>query len=820
MPNSLAVGQKLGLLLTIALVALGFTLIPFTVDRLDEARAARTTSTTAQTARDVGRLVQEVQQEQLLALSFLLSPAVQRTAVLEQMRVVDDSVEQLRSDSGDRSAELTAALDRFASLDGVRDRTLGRRQSPSSLEESYGGVVEALIGALRLTSAAQLDAWGRVQLDAVDSLLRANAAASRSGVSMLLALGGGASAAVVEDVEAQRVYEARFRLVAAPEQMTLLDAVQRSATGRRIGALTDAVRAEPRGSRLTVADALPTTVSYVNLRRILHDRIVGEVAAQAQRRAAAARSTSAAATAVALLLVLSVVLLNVKVYRSIARPLRRLTRAASMVAELAGNELARVADQERDDAQTPRLAAVDIRASDEIGELATAFNRVQATAALLLDRQVTTRRNVSLMFANVAQRTRTLVSRQLMHIDDLESNEQDPAVLEKLYRLDHLTNRLRRGASSLMVVSGRRESVGTAEPQLLADVVRAALGEIESFQVVRLGRLPDTVVSADLVGDLRLLLAELLENATAASPPGVPVDVSGEAAEDCQITLIDRGIGMSPERMAQENARLLRRERLDIAPTSTLGLFVVGRLARRHGLDVHLTPTPGGGVTAVVVVPKDRLRRRTWDAGLPLSPIREGDERVTVPLAPRVPPTVVPASLPMSLPMPMLSSTADTSFTWFPGGSKPEGDAASAGSDSVPEAAPTTTVLAAAPAAPVRAVARAVPDPPAISPPASPSTHHPPVNTAPADPPEAVLPRRQPDTPVTSAPPIARAGLTRRVPGAHLEKSLSEELAGTGPGPDARPPMQRDPEAERVVYDEWSAGLVRAQRAGPPDAGR
>jgi hypothetical protein len=181
-----------------------------------------------------------------------------------------------------------------------------------------------------------------------------------------------------------------------------------------------------------------------------------------------------------------------------------------------------------------------------------------------------------------------------------------------------------------------------------------------------------------------------------------------------------------------------------------------------------------------------------------------------------MPPTVVPVSLPVSLPVSMLSSTADNSFTWFPGGSKRAGDADSAGSDSVPEAAPTTTV----PAAPVRAVARAVPDPPAISPPASSSTHHPPVHTAPVNPPDAVLPQRQPDTPVTPASPIARAGLTRRVPGAHLEKSLSEELAGTGPGPAARPPMQRDPEAERAVYDEWSAGLVRAQRAGPPDAGR
>lgn len=73
------------------------------------------------------------------------------------------------------------------------------------------------------------------------------------------------------------------------------------------------------------------------------------------------------------------------------------------------------------------------------------------------------------------------------------------------------------------------------------------------------------------------------------------------------VEIIDHGLGMSPERLAQENARLIRRERLDLAPTEVLGLFVVGGLSRRWGIEIALSRTPGGGVTATVAVPAAHL---------------------------------------------------------------------------------------------------------------------------------------------------------------------------------------------------------------------
>src|SRR5262249_20431478 len=160
-----------------------------------------------------------------------------------------------------------------------------------------------------------------------------------------------------------------------------------------------------------------------------------------------------------------------------------------------------------------------------IGELATALNRVQATAALLLERQTTSRRNVGVMFANIARRTQNLVGRQLTLIDDLERNERGPELLQRLYPLDLCAPRPRRDADSLLVVSGTIEQIISGSPTALADIVRASLAEIEGYRSVELGDICPVGVPSTLVTDLRLLLAELLENATNFSPPTSPAVV-------------------------------------------------------------------------------------------------------------------------------------------------------------------------------------------------------------------------------------------------------------------------------------------------------
>jgi signal transduction histidine kinase len=303
-------------------------------------------------------------------------------------------------------------------------------------------------------------------------------------------------------------------------------------------------------------------------------------------RSAVNGATTAAVVTGAVLAAMAtlVVVVGLQIGRSVSRPLRRLAAAADQVAELASAELARVSDSDDLDAPAPQLAAVRVEAPDELGTLAASFNRVQAMAALLLERQVLVRRNSAAMLGNVGQRTRSLVARQLAIIDSLERDEQAPDRLDRLYRLDHITSRLRRNADSLLTLSSAAEPDLAGGPEPVADIVRAALSSIEDFHRVQLDDLPDRLVAPQVKADLTLLLSELVENAVVFSPPGSPVTVSGTASRaGVRLEIVDRGMGMSDAELAGHNSRLLQRERLDIAPSPVLGLVVVGRTARRHG---------------------------------------------------------------------------------------------------------------------------------------------------------------------------------------------------------------------------------------------
>lgn len=159
-----------------------------------------------------------------------------------------------------------------------------------------------------------------------------------------------------------------------------------------------------------------------------------------------------------------------------------------------------------------------------------------------------------------------------------------------------------------MLLAGIRETVLDAGPIALTNVVRAALGQIEGFQRVQLLARTEVAVAPDIIGDLTLMVAELVENAVSFSPADSPVEVFVQnSAEGAAIVVADHGLGMDPERLDEENARIVRRERLDLVPSKVLGLFVVGSLARRWDIDVALSRTPGGGVTAEVTLPQSLL---------------------------------------------------------------------------------------------------------------------------------------------------------------------------------------------------------------------
>ncbi|ELS56421.1 putative Sensor-like histidine kinase [Streptomyces viridochromogenes Tue57] len=218
-------------------------------------------------------------------------------------------------------------------------------------------------------------------------------------------------------------------------------------------------------------------------------------------------------------------------------------------------------------------------------------------------------------FVNLALRTLGLVERQLAVIEGLEEREQDPDRLATLFKLDHFATVMRRHSENLLVLAGTEHVQQHAGPVPLVDVVRAAVSEIERYERVRIAALPPHAhVAGFAADDLSHLLAELMENATSFSPPDLPVEVSGWLLESGEVMLSvqDEGIGMTAERMARLNSRLA-----DFDPEATydqegddglgLGLYVVARLAHRHGVRVQLREQKQGGVAAVAVLPKGLL---------------------------------------------------------------------------------------------------------------------------------------------------------------------------------------------------------------------
>ncbi|MFJ2896560.1 nitrate- and nitrite sensing domain-containing protein [Streptomyces sp. NPDC087218] len=261
-------------------------------------------------------------------------------------------------------------------------------------------------------------------------------------------------------------------------------------------------------------------------------------------------------------------------------------------------------------------------------------------------------------FVNLSLRTLGLVERQLGVIESLEEREHDPERLATLFKLDHMATVMRRHSENMLVLAGTEHSHGHAGPIPLVDVARAAVSEIERYERVTIQSLPPHAQIAGFAADdLSHLVAELLENATSFSPPDSHVQLSGWLLESGEVMLSvqDEGIGMSPERMAELNARLGDPALFDPAeqdgegaPEAGLGLRVASLLAARHGVRVQLREHKGSGVTAVVVLP---------EALLPKAP------PAAVP-----PPVQVPGEAPaLNLP----GSVAEANSNALPGGREP-----------------------------------------------------------------------------------------------------------------------------------------------------
>ena len=324
---------------------------------------------------------------------------------------------------------------------------------------------------------------------------------------------------------------------------------------------------------------------------------------------------------------------------------------------MAGNrlpEMVRRLSQSEGTDESVDIEPIGVTSTDEIGEVARAFDQVHREAVRLAADEAMLRGNLNAMFINLSRRSQSLIERQLSLIDSLEQSEQDSGRLSSLFRLDHLATRMRRNSENLLVLAGHEVTRRWSQPVPLVDVLRAAISEIEQYERVVLNVQSGIVVVGQAVNDVVHLIAEIVENATTFSPEDTQVYVSGQPLSSGGVLLdiTDNGVGISDQEMSHANWRLDNPPVVDVAVSRRMGLFVVGRLAARHGVRVRLRHAQAGGLTALIWLPDTvaapevapplgRLRRFEADDYGPArslsAPLQASDTGAQATMAARIP---------------------------------------------------------------------------------------------------------------------------------------------------------------------------------------
>jgi signal transduction histidine kinase len=619
--------QTLVLLLpTVALLVLAALLTTSSIR--NGSQAGRVSAATTLVAR-VADLTQELQGERDLVMTYVGgNKHGDRTALETQRRRVDQRLAALRSNLNDLEldgygqlfqAKVRTAERRLTELDRQR-RTVGST-TPMSLADVSGYYDDTIGNLLAVTAEVQNETDNRQlarRLSTLSSLAMAkeSVSESRGFLSGAQARGGfraGDAERFASLIGAEDTWLAQFRNTASKRELELFQDTVVGPDIERVATLRARALAEAAGTRLDIDPRVwaAASTTKVNLLRSVEAPLVAAAkASSASSETTAQRQAILVSVLIGLALVVSIGLSLITV-PPMLRSLRRLEQAALEVAEhrlpsvverLAAADAGNQVELGRLDTRIP------VRSRDEIGRVTRAFNSVHEVAVRVAGEQAALRQSIADLFLNLARRSQSLIDRQLKMIDELEREEPDPDALERLFQLDHLATRMRRNAEDLIVLSGANPPRRWSRPVPLTEVVHGAIGEVEEYTRVEPLGLADIGVEGQAVSDVVHLLAELIENATAFSQPDTRVTVAGEPTADGYVLEIeDAGIGLTDEKLAAANERLERPAAIDPGLSRRLGLYVVARLAARHGIRVQLRHSWCGGITALVKLPQALL---------------------------------------------------------------------------------------------------------------------------------------------------------------------------------------------------------------------
>jgi signal transduction histidine kinase len=619
--------QTLVLLLpTVALLVLAALLV--TSGIRNGSQAGRVSAATGLVAR-VTDTTQELQGERDLVMAYVGgSKHGDRRAMLAQRQRVDQRLGDLHARLGDLRldgygqlfrAKVGTAERRLTELDRQR-RTIDST-TPMSLADVSSYYDDTIANLLAVTAEVQNETDNRQlarRLSTLSSLAMAKESVSESrgflaGVQARGGFRAGDAERFASLIGAEDTWLAQFRNTATRQELDLYQDTVIGPDIERVATLRARALAEAAGQRLDIDPKVWASASTtkVNLLRSVEAPLVAGARAES---AAAERTAQRQAILVSVLIGLALVAsigLSLITVPPMLRSLRRLEQAALEVAErrlpsvverLAGADAGTRVDLPE------RYEHIPVDSRDEIGRVTRAFNSVHEVAVRVATEQAALRQSIADLFLNLARRSQSLIDRQLKMIDELEREEPDPDALDRLFQLDHLATRMRRNAEDLIVLSGATPPRRWSKPVPLVDVVHGAIGEVEEYTRVEPLGLAEIGVEGQAVSDVVHLLAELIENATAFSQPDTKVTVAGEPTADGYVIEIeDAGIGLTDEKLDAANERLGRPAAIDPGLSRRLGLYVVARLAARHGIQVQLRHSWCGGITALVKLPQSLL---------------------------------------------------------------------------------------------------------------------------------------------------------------------------------------------------------------------
>ncbi|MFF0533478.1 nitrate- and nitrite sensing domain-containing protein [Nocardia amikacinitolerans] len=601
--------------LTLVLTLLGLTL----AREVQAFRRSGDTVDAVSLALVVQDLLHEAQRERGLSNGLLGGDIRLRQAVADQRGATDRALRTLDAELSGAPAgsdEIGVAVGQLAGLPAVRAQVDAGRIGRAAAFQFYTDAIDAL-NRPRLGLDQARDAEVRHGLLALYALGEAKeqTARERGFLNGVFAADGFEPGEYVHflDIRAAKTAGlAAFARDATAAQREQLDTVLRGADATN-AAESERVAIDSSGGPLV--RPVDPSMWWAQMTAVIDDqRAVQQAVGDAVRqRAAELRETAALTLAgflIAALLAIAVeIALVVAGVRAIVRPLAALAAEAD---DVAGRRLPEVIAAWHAGGDTPPERPQPVRtpagAAVEIAAVATALDRVQATAYDLSSEQALLRRNSTESMANLARRNQNLVRRQLGLISEFEREELDPKALSNLFELDHLATRMRRNAESLLVLVGEGSPRRWAEPIALTDVIRAGLSEVDDYRRVVLRRIDEVTVAGAVVSELAHMLAELIENGLAFSPPDLEVEIHGRKLPGGYLlAVVDHGVGLPPDQLAEANARLRGDRDFMVAPTRYLGHYVVGRLAKRLGIDVELTVAPVCGIVARLLLPTELL---------------------------------------------------------------------------------------------------------------------------------------------------------------------------------------------------------------------